>query len=403
MYLSNYHPWILNIIKKMPGGLLPTIIGGEHFLSIKASKEVLLTAKINKGFRLYLMLEEIEGEIGAVLISAFFDDFDEPLTISTPLIGEQSFTNTFMQLFKQTEFNVCFFDERNIEYLSYKATANFEVFETQINVEKLIKDLENVPTLLTEAEKSFSSRTSADDEKAVDVRLEKPLFPDDLFIMNLDLDSHSFNGAKSFSHTSLAREEPGSYQENDLVFLLQRTFDQNQIYLNPIKERDGNELVDIMVATENYIFLIQAKDSPNTEKTLKANIQRKRTKSINQLKNGASQLKGAINEIKRNPKLPLLCADKPVYIDFKSKKLVGVVIVKELFKDMYGIYSPLVFTLMEEVKVPVVFFDFPEFSRMTLHCNSEAAILNAIFQIIGRAFEFGQFPRLSYSGKPLQD
>lgn len=402
MYLTHIHPSILNFIKSVPGGLLPLCIDKEYFLIVKAPKETILTAKLNNGFKVYLAPVKEQEKTFAILISAFFDDHDEPLTIMTPLIADDPLTYIFLELFKQTKFKMCFFDDRNIEYLSYTATANFDSFTTLIKNENLINKIDNVNSVFDLAYQWFGFRTSSEDNEAVEIQFGEPLMPDDMFILNADINSHLFNGSNSFSHTTLEREEPGTYQETDIVFLLQRTFGQDQIYLNPIKERDKKELVDILVVTEKYVFLIQAKDSPNTEKSLKASIDRKRIKSINQLNSGLTQLKGAINEIQRNLSLPLLCGDVPINIDFTNKMLVGAVIVKELFDDMFNEYSPLVFDIFEGIEVPVAFFDFPEFGRMTLYCNNEEKLFRAIFHIVGTAFEREEFPRLRFSGPPPQ-
>jgi hypothetical protein len=399
MYLTIKHPEIVPQLKDFGFGIWVAKKDQKYFLIIKATKEIILTAKVNQGFHFYLAPVEVDSKSTFTLITAFFDDDDEPLIIMTPLLANDELTDDFLELLRNDVFEVCFFDEHSRELLSYKASGRLTSMRGRIASAPLL-DAGTVHQMLDKAEAWFGLRDELDDKEAFVVTLIESLFPDDFLIMDLDSEKHLFNGSKSFSTTSLERDEPGSYQELDIVFLLQRVYEPSRIFLNPVKAGDGEELVDVMVLGDDAVLLVQAKDSPNTEKILRTTVKRKRIKALNQLKGGASQLRGAIAEIKRNPLVQLKRGEGAVEVDLSGRQLIGVVVVKELFNDSFREYSSVVFELMDKAKTPAVFFDYPELNMMTLHCNCEDKFLSATHQIFSSAMERGEFPRLRYSGRP---
>ncbi|KHA75535.1 hypothetical protein NC77_28810 [Janthinobacterium lividum] len=246
----------------------------------------------------------------------------------------------------------------------------------------------------------FSGSGKTDDERATKVIFGKNLFRDDFVIIDVSTDTDGVFGAKPVSISSLMREEPGQYQEHDIVLALRRTYRSDQIYLNPIKEIDGEEFTDVLVMGEQAILLIQAKDSPNTQKTIDSTLDRKRRKSTSQLQGGINQLKGAISFVRNDPKLRFSLNKDTVEIDVSGKPIFSVVVVKELFDDMYAEYSKIVFDHVEKTRVNTVFFDFAEFNKMTLYCKSEELFLGAVEQILDAAVSQKKFPRLRYWGEP---
>ena len=90
MKLTLNNPGIISELANLQVGLMPMRRrNGNLLLIIKCSKEMILTAKIRKGFRFYLAPIQIESLQTYGLITAFFDDHDEPLTIRTPLVEEE--------------------------------------------------------------------------------------------------------------------------------------------------------------------------------------------------------------------------------------------------------------------------------------------------------------------------
>lgn len=391
MYLTISHPEVVHELKHLPTGLWAT----SHGLVVKASKEVILTAKVNGGFRFYLAPVILGGEASITLVSAFFDDADAPLTVSTPLVRDEPATSTLVALLREEQFNVFFFDSIGRELLSVRVVSNFSALHDRYKGVSLTRFADHREAL-NQTQFWFSTRTPEDDETAAKVKIVKELFPSDVFIMDLEPVRNSFHGSRSFSSTTLVREEPGSFQEADIAFLFQRVFEPQQIYLNPVKVLDRKELADVLVVGETCALVVQAKDSPTTECQLNSSLERKRRKSISQMREAAGQLKGALSFMARSPKLELELLGKRTQLDLTGKSLIGVIVVREMFMDTMGEYSAIVFELMNEVKKNCVAFDYPELAVMTHHCPNEGLYLGAVKQILDAAHELGELPRLRY-------
>lgn len=121
--LTVSHPEILTeLLPYLPVGLLPTRVGGRRFplLVLKCTKEMILTAKLRRGFRFYLAPVNLEGLQTHGLITAFFDDHDEPLTLRTPLFDQEPLGHAFFGILASDQFDAHFFDEQNRELLGYR-------------------------------------------------------------------------------------------------------------------------------------------------------------------------------------------------------------------------------------------------------------------------------------------
>lgn len=399
MYLTLSYPQIMPHVESVGVGLWPVKIKGKWSLIVKTSKEAILTAKVNKGFDIYVAPVQFNGSTSVALVTAFYDNDDEPLTIRTPLLADDDFTQGMLSLFANNNFGIFFFDEHNRELLSYQACGDVHFLLAKLKAATLLRG-DAVHEILDRAEEWFSLRTAQDDCDAVRINLDESLLRDDFIIMDLGIEKHSFLGSKSFSTTSLEREEPGQYQELDIVFLFQRVFKNEQIYLNPIKESDGKEFVDILVSGDEAVLLIQAKDSPNVERILRSTVKRKRSKSVAQLKEAATQLKGAVTFAERNKVLRFVDGDVVVEVKIGDRQVIGIMIVKELFNDTFNEYDQIAFNVVSESNIPAFFFDYPELARMTFCCNSEDKFLGALYQIWTVAMEKNTFPRLNYPGRP---
>lgn len=395
MYLTLNHPQMLEPLASMRSGLLATPMG----LALKVSKEAILTAKVNAGFDFYLAPGSVGGRSSYVLVTTFFDVEDHPLALFTPLLRDDASTNGLIALMGQETFNAFLFDELGRELLSVEVAGPMPELAQKLSGVELLS-VDEYRDALTQANDWFSRRSEDDDKQAVHVKIVSELLPSDLFVMDVRPDNHRFHGQKGFSATMLEREEPGAFQEQDIVFLLQRTFPPESIYLNPIKIVDEEELVDILVMGEYSNYLFTAKDSPNTERMLRNTIERKRSKSLAQMQGGANQIRGAFSQIARTPRLVLRIGEREFGVDLTGKKLLGVIVVKEIFMDTMQEYSRIVFDLMNEAGKNCVAFDYPELNEMTLHCPSEELFLGAVWQILEGAREYGELPRLRYSRRP---
>ena len=133
--LTVSQPQILReILPYLPVGLLPTRVRGRPLplLILKCTKEMILTAKLRRGFRFYLAPVDLDGLQTYGLITAFFDDHDQPLTLRTPLFDEKPLGHAFFGILASDQFDAHFFDEQNRELLGYrvrnKGAARFRFY-----------------------------------------------------------------------------------------------------------------------------------------------------------------------------------------------------------------------------------------------------------------------------------
>lgn len=387
-------------IASFEAGLLPVkrISDGEMLLVIKAPKEVLLAAKINKGFRIYLVPITHERGEGFGIVSAFFDDEDEPLTLATPLFDADEMTVDIAALLTQETFDVHFFDEHNRELLGYHAvngmrstfantvaTAVFPVFSFPMARE--------VHASMTDW---FSRRTVVDDDGALEIKFRDALFPDDIMITDLRPQANSYHGYKTPMTTFLERVEPGDFQELDIVNLLQRVFPSDQIILNPTRPDDGKEFLDVMVASAENILLFQVKDSPNTPTILKRSMKRKMGTVVGQLHKAVRQMKGSFSYCQSSEILHIVTGKQHHRIPLTNRTVRGVIVMKELFSTEYADYSEPVLALAREMRFPCIVMDYPLLHGFTHHLRSEDEIIDAYSAIFSEGLRSGVFPRLRF-------
>lgn len=396
MYLSIMKPELLREVAVLGRGLWVVEGPDGPTLVVKAGKEFILAARERRELRLYLAPYNSGDVTGYTLLTACFDDSISPLMIKTPLLGKDPLTQA-LQSFPD-EFSICFFDEHNRELLSCSARAQLDELREHLNLISPLED-ERWHSMMEQADIWFSCTTAEDDARAITLSLLEDLFPSDFSIT--DLTRQGFQGSAGFSNTQLERPEPGHFQEVDIIYLLHRAYSAEQIIHGPLKVADGEELVDVVVLGGEVTLLLQAKDSPNTAAILDTKLERKRKKSISQLKEGLSQLRGAVSTIRRERNPPLkLVSGAPLDIDLATRPLVGVVVVKELFIDAYDEYGAMILEFMDDVAIRVLAFDYNEFEEMTRHCPSEQALLSAFWQISECARERRIYPKLRFTGLP---
>ena len=115
------HPTVARELAQFPGGLLPAQLLGvqPNVLVVKCSKEMILAAKVHRELRFYLVPLDADGVNTYGLVTAVFDDPDEPLVIRTPLLDDEFGNGIFDLLCTQT-FDIHFFDEHDRELLGYR-------------------------------------------------------------------------------------------------------------------------------------------------------------------------------------------------------------------------------------------------------------------------------------------
>lgn len=399
MHLTHTNPEVLRLLKSCALGLHPFRVGDKYILVVKASKEVILTAREKEGFSFFVAPVSVAGVESFVLITAFYDDEDEPLTITSPFLENDPATQYFIDLFKKNEFEAYFFDELDREWLSFKAACDLSGLVKTLQETAYIEKA-HWREMVRQAEHWFVRREPKDDEESFKVKMIESIFTERLMLLDTVTSRYDFMGASQFSTTTLDRDEAGSHQEWDIALLMRRVFASKDVYLSPYKVSDKKELVDVLVVSDEVVYLIQAKDSPNTLQTLSTSVERKRSRSIAQVKEASKQLQGAITYCKRNPDLALVLKNELLQLDIRGKSIIGIEVVKEVFPDAMEEYSKIIFELMSKVKKNVVLFDYPELAQMTLYCPDEGLFLGAIGQILDAADEHGQLIRLRYSGPP---
>ena len=120
--LTVLYPEAIPLFRDISIGIIPFHFKDEEHptLVVKARKDVILASKLEQGFKIYVAPVNIENYKTIGLISAFFDDEDEPLVIYTPLFEEPGI-NFLLKVLLSQDIYIYFFDENNIEYLGYEA------------------------------------------------------------------------------------------------------------------------------------------------------------------------------------------------------------------------------------------------------------------------------------------
>ena len=105
LMLTVTNPEVVDTLVDFPVGLWPIRRRGDSrmILVVKAQREMAQTAKLRGGFRFYLVPVRVGAVATYGLLTAFFDDNDEPLVIRTPLFNEE-ITRDFLLLLSSDSF-----------------------------------------------------------------------------------------------------------------------------------------------------------------------------------------------------------------------------------------------------------------------------------------------------------
>ena len=375
MQLTITNPEVLDWLVDMPVGLLPIRRVGDSrvILVVKASREVAKTATLRGEFRFYLVPVHASGLATYGLVTAFFDDHDEPLVLSTPLVNEEIPRN-LVGLLSSDAFYVHFFDEHDRELLGSRVeNPDAHRFRALSNAIRFASPtLDQARQVLDAMQSWFGARSPSDDAAAFTIRLRERLFPDSL---------------------EENVENPGDLNEPDIAMVLHRPFRGDQVFSNPIRADNGREFVDVLVATTKTLLLIQAKDSPNTESGLTRTIGRKRATAAKHVRNASAQLKGSINHLRSGPSIEIITEGKHRRVSMSGRDVFGLVIVKELFDPDRPVCSPLVLTVFDETGTPCLLLDHTEFQQLTFFRTTEESFVGTLQETFSIAYARGVFPR----------
>ena len=398
------YPKLAQDVLRMPGGIRGFHIQGEpvRFFIVKMLHQYLLTAKMNKGFKVYAVPLNVSGVVTVGLITAFFDDPDNPLTIWTPL-ADESASREIMAALLSSNLRVYLFDEHNREFLGYSATVEVPQKARALLEHAKLQALshQTAHEYGAAAAAWFGKRTRLEDAEAISINFDEPLYPESVDIMDMSHHRYAFRGSKGFGHTTLVKTEPGQFQEIDIILLLQRIFSPSQIYHAPKRIYDKEEIGDVIVVTDDACIIIQAKDSPNTEKMLQNSLDRKRRKALKQLKEGICQAAGSIGYLERIRPLKMLIDGGEIEIDLGRRQILSLIVVRELFDGGYEEYSQLLLGLFDKIRLPCIALDYAELHRYTSYCGDVDEFVWAYFEVFDFALENGQFPRLRFGMNDL--
>lgn len=401
------HPEILSHLGQLIYGFQPVQFpDGRFSLIIKAGKEFILTARINNGFKIYLVPDmDVPGQ-SLGFMTAFFDDHDEPLVLFTPLYAGDDMLRDLVGALGQDSFDLFFFDEHDRELMGTRShVLDIGRFRTAIAETRFpTLDMDDLAAAYEAMGGWFGLRTAEDDDGAFVVELGERLYADDMVIIDARDDAYDFQGSDGLvMMTSLERDEPGAFQERDIVTLLRRAFPGEAIFLNPMREDSGTELTDVLVVTDEVVLVVQAKDSPNTEASLRRLIDRKRAVIRSHIDKGAKQLRGALTHILERDPLVLRTPDGPRTVDVADRAIVGLVVVREMFDDDYKACSVPVLAVAGACEQPCVLLDYAALHLMALRLSSPARLINGLYQMFAMAMEHGEFPKPRFSGAPQQE
>jgi hypothetical protein len=408
MFLSIEHPELLPHLKTLGYGLQPVFHRGrgKHFLVVKVTKEMILTARLNREFKVYLLGDDQGPTSHLGFITAFFDDPDEPLAIKSPQFAGDDLLKDLSSLLSQSEFEVYFFDEHDREMMGVHA-SNADAARFRAEMERAtfaFYEREEFSAILRRLEHRFGVRNADDDANAFTISLGENLYPDDFVLIDGRDEAYQFQGAdQSPAATSLEREEPGPFQERDIAVMLGRVFDGGCIFLNPTRDDTEKELTDVLVYTDDVMMFVQAKDSPNTEASLRRSVERKRSAICAHIEKASKQLKGAIGHAKKNGAVTIRTANGCVTLPVEDRQLFGLVVVREMFDDEYGPCSAPVLEVVHALQLPAVLLDYSGLHIMAQNLRTPARFINGFGNMFELATKRGEFPKPAWFGLPLRD
>ncbi|TKJ63967.1 hypothetical protein PspCFBP13506_05415 [Pseudomonas sp. CFBP13506] len=395
--ISIMYPEIRAYVKQLPIGLMPIDIKADIIpkLIVKSSKELILTAKLRKEFLIYLVPYEIPGVKSVGFLAAFFDDAVHPLVTGGALIKELA-GRELSKLFLSPKVDVHFFNELGWEMLAYRAEFKSTKRHRDLLRSAVLPSVKglNQSAILTQMDSWFSATLAADDQQAIRVVFKERLMPDDVVHIDMNDENHRYHGAPLVSSSPLEREEPGAFQEREIISILHRVFSPDQIYLAPLRTYDKEEMVDVLVVTKKSVLLIQAKDGPNIERIVNNTISRKVSTSHKALKAAAGQIKGAIAYMRRAAEFVILVKGKEVKLDLSGKSVYGMAVIKELFNHEYEGYTPPLLELYAKTGVPCIPLSYGELHQHTSYIDDEDELFKAFMTIFNHGLETGVFSRL---------
>lgn len=208
---------------------------------------------------------------------------------------------------------------------------------------------------------------------------------------------NELNGSAGFSPETVPTERLGNFQEYDILRAFQRIFPADQIYSEPLRVTDKEEIADIVVITSSRILLVQAKTSPNAPGGLNNTVSRNRATVLKSMNKAIEQMRSAVRYCRSVTPLKMIVKEEEVSLPIENLEMASLIILKEMFNDQYREYSPPLFELAEETKVPCIALDYAELDMYTSWLDGEDQFFAAFNRVFEVALQRGEFPRLQFS------
>ncbi|VVN23890.1 hypothetical protein [Pseudomonas fluorescens] len=372
--LSLKHPELNQILSSLPVGLLTARTDeNKLILILKLSKEMILAAKITRGFRISFVPYSVNEKNHHALLVLFPDNFEEPLSLVHSFY-ENLKSRELLELFSQDTFQSYFFDEHNRELLACNSfLPNLEQFRnlaTELNPGQE----SDHPTSMTfeEVNEWYSDAPDNNASNTFEVTFSSDVYPAITHFIDSTQAFSPMPGDLSFVHYSLERTEPGDQQELDILLLLKKIIPDADFYLNPVRTDTKKEFVDVLAANDSHVLFVQAKDSPNTESLLRTSIPRKASKTLAHLKKAVEQMKGAFNHHKKNPVLKFSGEQKECVVDVGEREVLGLIVVKELFAEDAEKYWEAIESIFAITGMRCLIVDYTELHLYSNETNADS-------------------------------
>jgi hypothetical protein len=299
--------------------------------------------------------------------------------VATTLFDGDDLLRDVRTVLSQPQFKLYLFDEHDRELMGvWVRHPDVERFRREIGSATFAPfNLSTFAALANRLYQRFGIRNATDDEAAFTLNFGDRLYPDHPAMM-----------------ADLVREDPGPPQERDIAAMIGRSFPADAIYLNPFRADTSKEFTDVLVVTDQVMLLIEAKDSPNTPVSLERTLDRKRLTIQKQIVKATNQLRGSLTYAKETDA-------GPMSLPLGGRQLLGLIVVREMFDHDQQENSDPVFTLVDDIKLPVMLIDYPGLHAVTTNRRTPASFLSALHDLFDMALEHGRFPRSVWNGPPV--
>lgn len=381
MMLTIQHPGIREAIRDLPPGLWVARPDPDEppLLIVKATKEIILTAIERGGFAFYPVSMQVGDTVGMGLLTAFFDDADEPLCIRT-LLFDDPLSDSLVELITSGRLTAHFFDEQEVELAGFTARVDDPAGQAEKirSFRRSKPDPKAFLTMLATTADWFGLRDAEADRVALRVVFTEPLFPPDIAIIDLDRTADYLGAPNVPFHSLVQKDNPGSFQEPGIAEALQRVFGPANVHLNPFRGDYDEELADALVIGPSRILVVQAKDSPNNKDALDRTLNRKRATGRKQMEKARSQLIGALGQIMGRPQFAVRTGGVLYEVPLNDRTVMGVMIIKELFADEAGIQREEVEKVERKSGAPAIVLDYPGLALLAHHLPTPELFLEGL-------------------------